>query len=227
MPAVDRALQQVRYRIAAACARARRDPAGVRLVAVSKTVPVERVREALAAGQADFGENRVQEALDKIPQVGPGARWHLVGHLQSNKARHAVGVFDLIHAVGAVDLAMEIDRRAAALGVVQPVLVQVNVSREATKHGADEADTPALVEAVASLPHLDLRGLMTIPEPSDDPETSRPAFVRLRELRDAAAARLGAPLPELSMGMTDDFEVAVEEGATIVRVGRGIFGERS
>jgi PLP dependent protein len=219
-------LARVRERIAASCARAGRDPADVTLVAVTKTVPVERILEAEELGQRVFGENRVQEALGKIPEVGPDARWHLVGHLQRNKARHAVGAFELIHSVDGVPLAVEIDRRAAAMGMVQRVLVQVNLSLEATKSGAEEGAVHALLESVLRLDHLDPRGLMTIPPAASDPEASRPWFSRLRSLRDEARERFGRDFPDLSMGMTDDFEVAIEEGATLVRVGRAIFGER-
>ncbi|HEX6850638.1 MAG TPA: YggS family pyridoxal phosphate-dependent enzyme [Candidatus Polarisedimenticolaceae bacterium] len=225
-PALARALSGVRYRIAAACARARRDPAEVRLVAVSKTVPAARVRDLLACGQTVFGENRVQEALAKIPEVGAGASWHLVGHLQRNKARHAVGSFALIHSVDDLELAREIDRRAAARGIVQAVLVQLNLSGEATKSGAEESAVLDLIGAMKDLPHLDVRGLMTIPPPVEDAEASRPWFRRLRELRDRAAAATGLALADLSMGMTGDFEVAVEEGATLVRVGTALFGAR-
>lgn len=224
---VGRRLQEVRYRIAAACARARRDPASVRLVAVSKTMPIESVREAIAAGQTLFGENRVQEALPKQEAAGPGARWHLIGHLQKNKARHAVGAFELIHSVDDAELAAELDRRASARGIVQAVLVQANLAGEATKSGAAEEEILPLIDAVADLRSLDLRGLMIIPPPVEDPELSRPWFRRLRTMRERAAERVGRPLPELSMGMTDDFEVAIEEGATLVRVGRAIFGDRS
>jgi len=224
--AIASRLDEVRRRIAAACARARRDPAGVRLVAVSKTVPAEGVREALEAGQSVFGENRVQEAVAKIAAVGPGATWHLVGHLQRNKAKLAAGTFALIHGVDDRELAEALDRHAAESGAVQPVLVQANLAGEDTKHGAGEDQVMPLVEAVSALAHLELRGLMIIPPPAAEPELSRPWFRRLRELRDRAAGRLGRPLPELSMGMTDDFEVAVEEGATLVRVGRAIFGQR-
>ena len=220
------ALEDVRRRIASACSRAGRDPGSVALVAVSKTFPADRVGELLACGHDLFGENRVQEALEKIPRVGPGARWHLVGHLQSNKARHAVGTFELIHSVDGLDLARELSRRAAARGTVQPVLVQVNLSREATKSGAGEDAALPLLEAAAALPGLEVRGLMTIPPPVEDPEASRPWFALLRDLRDRVEAHLGLELPELSMGMSDDFEVAVEEGATIVRIGRALFGER-
>lgn len=223
----SRALRSVRERIERACARAGRDPEAVALVAVSKTVPASRVRELLESGQLLFGESRVQEALEKIPLVGGGSRWHLVGHLQRNKARHAVGSFELIHSVDDLALAQELDRRAAGRGIVQPVLVQVNLSREATKSGVDDEGALPLLEAVRSLAGLKLRGLMTIPPPSEDPETSRPWFAALRDLRDRAESRLGTGLPELSMGMTDDFEIAVEEGATLVRVGRALFGPRS
>jgi pyridoxal phosphate enzyme (YggS family) len=224
---LSRRIQDVRDRMAGACARAHRDPASVRLVAVSKTVPVAVVREAMAAGVTLFGENRVQEALPKIAEAGPEARWHLVGHLQKNKARHAVGLFELIHGVDDLDLAVEIDRRAAARSTTQPVLVQANLAEEVGKHGATEQALFPLAAAVARLPNLDLRGLMIVPPPAAAAEGSRPWFRRLRELRDEAASRLGRPLSELSMGMTDDFEVAIEEGATLVRVGRAIFGERA
>ncbi len=220
-------LQLVRDRIAAACARAGRDPGSVRLVAVSKTVPVAGVAEALAAGQTLFGENRVQEALAKMSEAGPEATWHLVGHLQKNKARHAAGAFELIHGLDDSELALELDRRAAIRSMTQPVLVQANLSGEATKRGSDEDGLMPLLTAVAGLPHLELRGLMIIPPPVDDPELSRPWFRRLKDLRDRAASILAQPLPELSMGMTDDFEVAIEEGATLVRIGRAIFGERA
>jgi pyridoxal phosphate enzyme (YggS family) len=224
---VSRRLEQVRSRMAAACARARRDPGSVRLVAVSKTVPAAIVAEAIAAGQIVFGENRVQEALAKMDAVGPGAAWHMVGHLQKNKAKLAAGVFELIHGVDDRELADELDRRAAARSATQSVLVQANLAGESTKRGADEDGLMPLLEAVAGLGHLDLRGLMIIPPPVTDAELARPWFRRLRDLRDRAASRLARPLPELSMGMTDDFEVAIEEGATLVRVGRAIFGERA
>jgi PLP dependent protein len=220
-------LRDVQGRIAGACARAGRPDGSVRLVAVSKTVPVSVVRDAIAAGQFLFGENRVQEALEKIAGVGPKARWHLVGHLQKNKAKHAAGAFELIHGVDGRELAVELDRRSAERGATQPVLVQANLAGEGNKHGAGEDGLVPLLETVAGLPHLDLRGLMIIPPPSGDPESARPWFRRLRELRDLAAARLRRPLPELSMGMSDDFEVAIEEGATLIRVGRAIFGERA
>lgn len=221
-----RALEEVRRRISDACRRSGRDPSSVTLVAVSKTVSAERVRELMECGQTLFGENRVQEALHKIPLVGAGARWHLVGHLQRNKARHAVGAFELIHSVDDVELARELDRRAGAAGITQPVLVEVNVAQEPTKHGIEEAALVSVLEAICGLEHLDPRGLMCIPPAVEPAELAREWFARLRELREEASSRLGRPLPELSMGMTDDFEVAVEEGATLVRVGRALFGER-
>lgn len=226
MSGIAERLARVRERIGDACRRARRDPASVRLVAVTKTVPVPGVSEAMAAGQRLFGENRVQEALEKIAGAGPGPSWHLVGHLQRNKARHAAGAFDLIHGLDNRELAVLLDRNAGERAAVQPVLVQANLAEEAQKHGADVTALMPLLEVVAGFGHLDLRGLMIIPPPAADPESVRPWFRRLRELRDAASVKLGLSLPELSMGMTDDFEVAIEEGATLVRIGRAIFGER-
>jgi hypothetical protein len=212
--------------MAAACARSGRDPSTVRLVAVTKTVPAAVVREALASGHDLFGENRVQEALAKIPEVGGTARWHMIGHLQKNKARHAVGVFECIHSVDGIELGRELDKRAAAAGIRQAVLVQVNLSKEETKSGVEEAALFPLLEGLVGLPNLDVRGLMTIPPPVEDAEENRRWFAVLREARERAEREFGLPLPELSMGMTDDFEVAIEEGATLVRVGRAIFGER-
>ena len=219
-------LERILGRIDSACDRSGRARGSARLVAVSKTFPAERVRAALAAGQVDFGENRVQEALAKIDEVGPGPRWHLIGSLQRNKARHVVGRFALVHSVDGEALARELDRRAAAAGAVQPVLIQVNQAGEATKSGVAPDRLSALVDFVVGSEALDLRGLMSVPPPADRPEDSRRWFVALRALRDREATRTGRALPELSMGMSDDFEVAVEEGATLVRVGRALFGER-
>jgi pyridoxal phosphate enzyme (YggS family) len=212
--------------MAAACARSGRDPSSVRLVAVTKTVPAAVVREALASGHDLFGENRVQEALAKIPEAGGTARWHMIGHLQKNKARHAVGVFECIHSVDGIELGREIDKRAAAAGIRQAVLVQVNLSEEKTKSGVEEAALFPLLEGLVGLPNLDVRGFMTIPPPVEDAEENRRWFAVLRKTRERAEREFGLPFPELSMGMTDDFEVAIEEGATLVRVGRAIFGER-
>jgi len=219
-------LPTVLDRIAAACDRAGRVRDEVSLVAVSKTFPPERVRQAMDCGQFLFGENRVQEAVSKISEVGAGARWHMIGHLQRNKARQAVGLFELIHSVDGLKLAGELDRRAELAGLVQPILVEVNLAGEASKSGANKADLWPLLDGIFSLVHLELRGLMTIPPRVTRAEDSRPWFVQLRSLAEEARGRTGSPLPELSMGMTDDYEVAVEEGATLVRIGRAIFGPR-
>jgi len=223
---VRSAYRSVCERIAGACARAGRDPSGVRLVAVTKTFPPERIRELLVCGHGLIGENRVQEALAKMEALGPGPIWHLVGHLQTNKARQAVGRFELIHGVDSERLGREIERRAAGAGLRQALLIQANLSREPTKFGVAEDRVLPLLELLTGLEHVDVRGLMTIPPPVEQAELSRPWFAGLRRLRDRCAERLGRPLPELSMGMTDDFEVAVEEGATLVRIGRALFGER-
>ena len=214
-------------RIAAACARAGRDPGEVTLVAVSKTFPAERLRAAVTAGLTTLGENRVQEAESKVGDV-PGATWHLVGPLQKNKARRALEIFETIESVDSVALAERLDRIAAEVrpGGRVPVLLQVNVDDDPSKAGFAPAQLQGALDAMAGLDALDVRGLMTIGRLVADPEAARPTFAHLRgiseELR-SAGAPLGA---ELSMGMTDDFEVAVEEGATLVRVGRAIFGER-
>jgi pyridoxal phosphate enzyme (YggS family) len=223
---VARCFDAVRDRVRRACERSGRDPAAVRIVAVTKTVDAGRIRRLADHGHRLFGENKVQEAQQKMPLLGDDVRWHMIGHLQRNKARHAVGRFELIHAVDSDRLAAEIDRRAAAAGLRQAVLVQVNLSGEPSKHGVDAGALAALVDAIAALEHVELRGLMTMPPPVTRAEDSRGWFRRLRELREVEAARSGLALAELSMGMTDDFEVAVEEGATLVRVGRAIFGER-
>ena len=219
-------LKDVRAAIAAAAQRARRDPGSVRLVAVSKTVDLERIRAAIDAGQDLFGENYLQEARDKIAVLGRQVSWHLVGSLQSNKAREAVALFDLIHAVDRLKLARALDAAAARLGKVQDVLIQVNQAGEATKSGVAPAAAPALLQEVARLPHLRVLGLMTMPPWFPDPEAARPYFQALRELRDHLRGLTGLPLTELSMGMSGDFAVAVEEGATLVRVGTAIFGSR-
>jgi hypothetical protein len=208
----------VRARIAAAAARADRDAASVRLIAVAKTKPAEAVRAAVAAGVRDIGENYVQEALAKRAAVGGAVRWHLIGHLQRNKAARALEIFDLIHSVDNAALGAALARHAAARGMRARVLVEVNVGGEASKSGVPPAALPALLERLRD-PQLSVEGLMTVPPPGP-PEDVRRHFRRLRALRDAAGLR------ELSMGMTDDFEVAVEEGATMVRIGRAIFGER-
>jgi pyridoxal phosphate enzyme (YggS family) len=218
------ALDAVRERIARACLRVDRDPRTVRLIAVTKTVDIDRIRELLGCGHFLLGENRVQEALRKLPLIERQAQWHLIGHLQRNKARQAVGAFELIHGVDSKKLAAEIDKRAGMAGIRQPVLIQANLAAEQSKFGAGEKDLAALLESAAAMGNLDLRGLMIIPPLTEKAEYSRKWFSKLRSLRQRESDRLGLPLPELSMGMTDDFEVAVEEGATMVRVGRAIFG---
>jgi PLP dependent protein len=223
---IPQRLQDVRAAIAAAAQRSSRDPGFVRLVAVSKTVDLGRIQAAIDAGQDLFGENYLQEARDKIAVLGRQVSWHLVGSLQSNKAREAVALFDLIHAVDRLNLARALDTAAARLGKVQDVLIQVNQAGETTKSGVDPAAAPALLQEVARLPHLRVLGLMTMPPWFPDPEAARPYFQALRELRDHLRGLTGLPLTELSMGMSGDFAVAVEEGATLVRVGTAIFGGR-
>jgi hypothetical protein len=217
---------RVLERIADACARVGRDPGTVTLVAVSKTVPAERLRRAVDAGLSVFGENRVQEALAKIPEV-PGAGWHLIGPLQSNKARRALEAFEMIQTVDSVALATRLDRLAGELGMDRvPVLLQVNVDLDAAKSGFQPDDLAGSVGALATLGRIDVRGLMTIGREVAHPEDARRTFAGLcelsRRLRDGWSG-LG---PHLSMGMSDDYAIAIEEGATIVRVGRALFGER-
>jgi pyridoxal phosphate enzyme (YggS family) len=209
----------VRARIAAACARAGRDASEVTLIAVTKVFPADFVEEAIAAGIADIGENRVQEARDKKPLVHGSARWHLIGHLQSNKAKDAVRLFDVIQTVDSVELAQKIARAAEAAGKRQEILLQVNIGNEEQKSGAATAEVPALARALRGIDGIDLRGLMAIP-PLGTAEETRRYFRELRALRDEAGVE------QLSMGMSEDFEAAIEEGATIVRVGRAIFGSR-
>jgi PLP dependent protein len=223
-------LEQVRQTIELSVRRCGRSLDEITLVAVSKTHPAEVVREAIAAGVSDLGENRVQETEAKIPEVGRNAaRWHLIGHLQSNKARRAVELFDVIHSLDSVALARRLDLMCGELNrVVLPVLIQVDLGHEQTKTGIDENELSALVEAVKKSEHLRLTGLMTLPPYFDDAEQARPFFRRLRKLRDELREQ-GAfddLRGELSMGMTNDYEVAIEEGATMLRVGTAIFGER-
>jgi pyridoxal phosphate enzyme (YggS family) len=223
-------LAAVRRRIADAAARAGRRADDIHLIAVSKTYGPELVREAAAAGQRQFGENRVQEGLDKIAAVADGRlEWHLIGHLQSNKARKAATAFQWIHSIDSRELLRKVDAAAADGGVRPRVLIQVDLAHEETKSGADEADVAGLVQAALDARSVDLRGLMIVPPIPVDPEQSRPWFRRLRQLRDALVSA-GVPptsLSELSMGMSHDFEVAIAEGATMVRVGTAIFGSRA
>jgi pyridoxal phosphate enzyme (YggS family) len=221
-------LAAVRRRLELAARTAGREPSSVRLVAVSKTFPVTAVRAAAAAGQVDFGENKVQEGLQKLADsAGLGLKWHLVGHLQSNKARRAAAAFHAIHSIDNLDLLRRVDAAAADAGTAPELLVQVDLAGETTKFGAPEATVAGLFEA--DLRAARLVGLMLLPPETDNPEDARPWFRRLRELRDRLAAA-GIPadrLRELSMGMSHDFEVAVQEGATLVRVGTAIFGRRT
>jgi pyridoxal phosphate enzyme (YggS family) len=200
------------------------------LIAISKTHPPRLVRSLVELGATDLGENRVQEADEKIPAVGRNdVRWHLVGHLQANKARRAVNLFDVIHSLDSIDLARRLDRLCSEAGKQSlSLLIQVDLGHEQTKSGIAESELPQLAESVRGLDRLELIGLMTLPPFFDDPEQARPYFRRLRELRDELAREglFGERAGELSMGMTNDFEVAIEEGATMVRVGTAIFGER-
>lgn len=223
-------LQQVTDRIRSAAEDCGRDPGDVRLVAVSKTVPAKRVREAVVAGAVILGENYIQEAGEKHQLLlDLPASWHFIGHLQSNKAKYAVKLFDLIHSVDTMKLARELDKQAAKIDKVQPILIQVNIAEEKNKSGVKKADLSALVQEAAQLPNLAVKGLMTMPPYFDDPEAARPFFAELRQLRDRIQAENipGVDMAELSMGMTGDFIAAIQEGATLVRIGTAIFGERS
>lgn len=223
-------LARVRAQVAQAAAAAGRRPDDVTLIAVSKTFDAETVGQAVAAGARDLGENRVQEAAAKVGLVkAEGLRWHLIGHLQSNKARLAVRTFDVIHTVDSLEMAGRLDRVCSEEGRRLDVLVQVDLGREATKTGAVETEVAAIVDSLDAARHLSLKGLMTLPPLFDDPEQVRPFFRRLREIRDELNRRRATErqLTELSMGMSHDFEVAIEEGATMVRVGTAIFGART
>jgi pyridoxal phosphate enzyme (YggS family) len=228
-PEVTQRLNGVRERIADAAGRAGRQPSSVRLIAVSKTFPIDAIRTAAASGQIDFGENKVQEGQSKILAAGSlPLRWHLIGHLQSNKAKKAAALFDAIHSIDSLDLLRKVDEAAADRGRQLDVLIQVDLAGESTKHGAPEADVPAIVDGAMACNAARVVGLMLLPPAVDDPHDARPYFAALRALRDRLLAG-GVPaarLSELSMGMSHDFEVAIEEGATIVRVGSAIFGDR-
>ncbi len=221
-------LEKIRQRIAAAAIAAGRNPAGIRLVAVSKTKPAALIEEAIAAGQLVFGENYVQELSAKATELKAPVEWHFIGHLQSNKVRHIAGLVSMIHSVDRLSLAVEIDRQWGRLNRVCDVLLEVNIAGEATKSGTTAQEVIQLARGVAELPHLKVKGLMTMPPFFDDPEAARPYF---RELKRLAAEIDSLAIPqvsmnELSMGMSGDFEVAIAEGATLVRVGSAIFGER-
>jgi len=223
-------LAGIRARIAAAARSAGRDPSSIRLVAVSKTFPIEAIREAYAAGQREFGENRVQEALQKIASGADlDIRWHLLGHLQTNKVRKAAPAFSTIHSVDSVELLQKIDAAAADEGRTPELLIQVDLAGEATKFGVPPSDVPQLFDAAARCRAARVTGLMTLPPVPESPEDARPWFRRLRELRDEWRAAGVAPsmLAELSIGMSGDFEVGIEEGSTMVRIGTAIFGTRT
>lgn len=233
---IDRA-SNIMKRISHAAMRAGRNPEEIKLIAVTKTVTIETIKEAIDAGLRIFGESRVQEAKAKIEELSrlstadyllPAVSWHLIGHLQKNKAKYAVQLFDLIHSVDSIELAEEINRQAEKIGKTQRILIQVKLSEEKTKHGINASSLMPLLEGIRGLNNLKLQGLMTIPPYFDDPEKARPYFKRLREIRDNINALhiLDSPLHELSMGMSNDFEVAIEEGSTMVRIGTAIFGER-
>ncbi|HPQ70279.1 MAG TPA: YggS family pyridoxal phosphate-dependent enzyme [bacterium] len=223
---IAESLREIQERIREACIAAGRDPAEVTLVAVSKLHPPAAIDEARRAGQVDFGENYVQEVREKVPVLPDTIKWHYIGSLQRNKVKYLAPWVHMIHTVDSLRLAQEIDHRAAEHGRVIPVLLQVNVAREGVKSGCAPEEARGLAEQIARLEHLELRGLMTMP-PFWPAERVRPFFAGLRELRDRLRVDLGLALPELSMGMTADFEVAIAEGATLVRIGTAIFGSRN
>ncbi|HEV2340548.1 MAG TPA: YggS family pyridoxal phosphate-dependent enzyme [Candidatus Acidoferrales bacterium] len=225
---VSENVDRVRERIARAALRGDRRPEEVVLIAISKTFPAEAIHDAFEAGVRAFGENRVQEWETKQPQLTDlQASWHLVGHLQSNKARRAARLFDWIDSVDDIALAAKLDEAAGETNEWLAILIEVQLDPAESKSGVEQHKLPALAEGIAQLPHLQLRGLMAIPPFCEDPRDARPYFRRLRRLRDDLQTQLGRPLPELSMGMSHDFEIAIEEGATQVRVGTAIFGERA
>jgi pyridoxal phosphate enzyme (YggS family) len=220
------ALQQWREKIAAAATAAGRSPDSVRLIPASKSVPPERLRDFFDAGQKIFGENRIQEARAKIPLLPSSCRWHFIGGLQRNKVRDAVAWFDLIHSVDSLALLEEIDHKARAAGKIQQVLIEVNVAGESSKHGCRPEEAGTLIARAQNLAAVEVLGLMTVAPYHEDPELARPSFAQLRRLRDQLEAEHGWRLPELSMGMTHDYAVAIAEGATMVRIGSGLFGTR-
>jgi PLP dependent protein len=219
-------LETIRLRIKAACDRSDREPNSLTLLAVTKTQPSEVVNAAAELGLLVFGENKVQEAKAKIPLCSGKLRWHFIGHLQSNKCRDAVQLFQMIQGVDSLSLAREINKRAEEAAKTMPVLLEVNLAGEASKFGYQPQALLAELSQINSLPRIEVQGLMTVPPWASDAENSRPHFLRLRELKMECEQILGAPLPHLSMGMSGDFEVAIEEGATMVRIGTALFGQR-
>ena len=226
MNSIAENLERVRRQIASAAAKSGRSPDAVELVAITKMHPAERVREAVEAGQSLFGENRVQEARAKIPELPSNLRWHFVGHLQKNKVRQALPLFEMTHSVDSLALAQDINRIAEEEGLHPRVLLEVNVAGEGSKFGFSSEKIRDQMEELLALSRLSILGLMTIPPVSKESETSRKYFVQLRELRDRLQTEFRVDFAQLSMGMTQDFPIAVEEGATLVRVGTAIFGER-
>lgn len=226
MSQISNNLINIHSRIQDAAHRVGRQVSDVRLVAVSKTYPPAVIQEAWNAGQHVFGENRVQDALPKIAELPAEAKWHFIGHLQSNKIRKALPAFTLIHGVDNLELAQQINRIAGEMGLTANILLEINVSGEASKFGFSPTDLRQNLEDLLCLPNIRINGLMTMAPYSEDPETARPVFSKLRILRDELAAKTGQALRELSMGMSGDFEVGIEEGATIVRIGSSIFGHR-
>ena len=220
-------LETIRQRIRTACERAGRNPDSVTLLAVTKTQTPEIVKAAAELGLLLFGENKVQEAKAKIPLCPGKLRWHFIGHLQSNKCRDAVELFEMIQSVDSLSLAQEINKRAEQAAKRMPVLIEVNVAGEASKFGCQPEQLLAELKQLNALPRIEIHGLMTVPPWSPEAEDSRPHFRRLRELKAKCEQVLGAPLPHLSMGMSGDFEIAIEEGATMVRVGTALFGPRA
>jgi len=227
MNSIAENLQRVREQITAAAAKTGRSIDDIVLVAISKTHPAEKVREAIDAGQTLFGESRVQEARAKIPELPSNLRWHFVGHLQKNKIRHALPLFELIHGIDSLELAQDTNRIAEGEGLHPRVLIEVNVAGEGSKFGFEPERLRGEMESLLALPRLSILGLMCIPPIADEAEASRKYFVNLRKLRDRLQTEFHVDLAQLSMGMTQDYAVAVEEGATLVRVGTAIFGERS
>jgi PLP dependent protein len=219
--------ETIRQRIRVACERTGRNPDSITLLAVTKTQPPEAVRAAAKLGLLLFGENKVQEAKAKIPLCPGNLRWHMIGHLQSNKCRDAVELFKMIQSVDSLSLAQEINKRAEQAARTMPVLLEVNVAGEASKFGYRPEQLLAELKQLNALPRIEIHGLMTVPPWSAEAEKARPHFRRLRELKERAEAVLGAPLPHLSMGMSGDFEIAIEEGATMVRIGTELFGPRA
>ena len=230
-PSRQERYDQIHERMAAAAARSGRTMEDIHLIAVSKTFPVDAIREVSRFGQVDFGENKVQELVAKMDELGDGdasspIRWHLIGHLQRNKAKEIAGRVHLFHALDSTRLANELQKRLVAVDGSLGCLVQVNVSGEESKFGVDPDDLDALVDSIQSCDRLQLRGLMTLASPTDDPEEVRPEMALLRRLSEGISDRLVGPSPILSMGMSGDFEVAIEEGATHVRIGSALFGSR-